>query len=62
VIRSQIREWEVKAHLKRHILCIDYIVIQSQLKNLIGRKGLIWRKFGNAQKTADSVRFGFLIG
>jgi len=61
VIISQIEEWEVKEHQKLHLLRIYHIVIQSELKSLIGAKVLSLRKSGTCQKTAGSVRFGFLI-
>jgi len=35
VIELQIRELDVKEHLKQHLLCIYYIVIQSELNFLI---------------------------
>jgi hypothetical protein len=38
VIGSQIREWEVKEHLKLHVLRIYHIVIRSKLQYLIGAK------------------------
>ena len=62
VIGSQIGDQVVKEHLKLDLLRIYHIVIRSKLKNLIGAKDLSLRKCGTAQKTAGSVRFGFLMG
>jgi hypothetical protein len=47
-IGSQIREWEVKDHLKLHLLHIYYFVIWSQLKYLIGVKDLSLWNLGSA--------------
>jgi len=62
VIVSQIGEWEMKEHLKLHLLCIYHNVIRSQLKYLVGAKTVSLRKRGTGQKPAGSVQFGFLMG
>jgi hypothetical protein len=59
VIESQIAEWEVKEHLKLHLLHIYYIMIQCQLKDLNAAKDLSFQKCGTIQKTTGSVRDSF---
>jgi len=62
LIGSQSAEQEIREHAKLHHLHIYHIVIQSELKYLIGGKVLSWQNGGTGQKTAASVQFGFLMG
>jgi len=47
-IRSQIGQKKVKQHAKVHLLRIYHIVIQSELKYLIGAQVMCLRKWGSA--------------
>ena len=58
LIGSLIGEQEVKPHAKLNLLHIYHIVIQSELKRLIGAKVPSLQTCETSQRTAGSVRFG----
>jgi hypothetical protein len=58
LVRSPIQKWEVKELLTLHNVCIDHVMIQSELKYLLGAKDvrLKCRDFGGKTGPIAMVR------